>query len=71
MSQTNGTPAGWVRNGSDTNIDQVITINNGPTYALAVIDTETNQYGEWDADLALSSSTAVPGDLINIQYSAL
>jgi hypothetical protein len=71
LSQTNGTPAGWVRNGSDTNIDQVITINNGPTYALAVIDTETNQYGEWDADLALSSATAVPGDLINIQYSAL
>lgn len=71
LSQTNGTPAGWVRNGSDTTIDQVITINNAPTYALAVIDNETNQYGEWDADLALSSSNALPGDLVNIQYSAL
>jgi hypothetical protein len=71
LSQTNGTPTGWVRNGSDPTIDQVITVNNNPTYALAVIDNETNQYGEWDADLALTSSNAVPGNLINIQYSAL
>ena len=71
LSQTNGTPTGWIRNGSDTTIDQVITVNSTPTYALAVIDTETNQYGEWDADLSLSSATAVPGNLINIQYSAL
>jgi hypothetical protein len=71
LSQTNGTPTGWVRNGSDTTIDQVITVNSTPTYALAVIDNETNQYGEWDGDLTLSSSNAVPGNLINIQYSAL
>jgi len=71
LNQTNGTPTGWVRNGSDTTIDQVITVNNTPTYALAVIDNETNQYGEWDGDLALSSSNAVPGNLVNIQYSAL
>jgi hypothetical protein len=69
--QTNGTPTGWVRNGSDTTIDQVITVNNTPTFALAVIDNETNQYGEWDDDLALASTNAVPGNLINIQYSAL
>jgi hypothetical protein len=71
LSQTNGTPTGWVRNGSDPTIDQVITINNTPTYALAVIDNEADQYGEWDGDLTLSSSNAVPGNLVNIQYSAL
>jgi hypothetical protein len=71
LSQTNGTPTGWVRTGSDTTIDQVITANNAPTYALAVIDNETNQYGIWNADLMLSHSNAVPGDLIDIQYSAL
>ncbi len=71
LGQSNGTPAGWVRNGSDPKIDQIIKVNNTPTYALAVIDNETNQYGEWDADLALSPSNAAPGNLINIQYSAL
>jgi hypothetical protein len=71
LNQTNGTPTGWVRNGSDTTIDQVITVNNTPTYALAVVDNETNQYGEWDGDLTLTPSNAVPGNLVNIQYSAL
>jgi hypothetical protein len=71
LSQSNGTPTGWVRNGSDTTIDQVITVNSAPTYALAVIDNETNQYGEWDEDLALSPTNVVPGNLVNIQYSAL
>src|SRR6202012_2434233 len=70
--QTNGTPTGWVRNGSDATIDQVTTANStSPTHSLAVIDNETNNYGEWDADLALSSTNAAPGDLVNIQYSAL
>ena len=72
LDQTNGTPAGWVRNGSDTNICQVITNNfTSPTHALAVIDNGTNSYGEWDADLALSSTNAVPLELIDIQYSEL
>jgi len=72
LNQTNGTPTGWVRNGDDPNICQVTTNNyTSPTHALAVIDNETNKYGEWDADLALSSSNAAPGDLIDIQYSAL
>ncbi len=71
LGQTNGTPTGWIRNGSDTTIDQVVTVNSTPTYALAVIDEETNQYGEWDGDLTLSPSNAVPGNLVNIQYSAL
>jgi hypothetical protein len=71
VGQTNGTPTGWVRTGSDTTIDQVITVNNTPTYALAVIDNETNQYGIWNADLTLNPTNAVPGNLVNIQYSAL
>ena len=72
LNQTNGTPSGWVRNGDDTTICQVTTNNyTSPTHALAVIDSETSNYGEWDADLALTSSNAVPGNLIDIQYSAL
>jgi hypothetical protein len=71
LSQTNGTPSGWVRTGSDPTIDQVVTVNSTPTYALAVIDSETNQYGIWNADLTLSPTNAVAGDLVNIQYSAL
>jgi hypothetical protein len=72
LNQTNGTPTGWVRNGDDPTICQVTTNSyTSPTHALAVIDNETNNYGEWDADLALTSSNAVPSDLIDIQYSAL
>jgi hypothetical protein len=71
LGETSGTPTGWVRTGSDPTIDQVITVNNTPTYALAVVDNETNQYGIWNADLALSATNAVPGNLINIQYYAL
>lgn len=63
LDQTTGTPTGWVRNGSDTNIDQVITNNfTSSTHSLAVIDTETNNFGEWDADLALSSTNASPSN---------
>ncbi len=72
LDQTNGTPTGWVRNGDDSTICQVSTQNStSPTHALAVIDSETANYGEWDADLTLASSNAVPGNLIDIQYSAL
>jgi hypothetical protein len=72
LDQTNGTPAGWVRNGSDPAICQVITNNfTSSTHALAVIDNETNNYGEWDADLVLSSTNASPLELIDIQYSEL
>jgi hypothetical protein len=72
LNQTNGTPTGWVRTGADPTICQVTTNSyTSPTHALAVIDRETSNYGEWDADLALTSSNAVPGDLIDIQYAAL
>ena len=72
LNLTNGTPAGWVRNGDDPTICQV-TANNytSPTHALAIIDNETSNYGEWDADLTLTSSNAVPGELVDIQYFAL
>ena len=44
LSQTNGTPSGWVRNGDDPTICQVTTNNyTSPTHALAVIDSETIQ----------------------------
>ena len=72
LNQSSGTPAGWARNGDDPTICQVTTNNyTSPTHALVVNDSETSNYGEWDADLALTSSNAVPGDLIDIQYSAL
>ena len=42
LDQTNGTPTGWVRNGSDPTICQVTTNNfTSPTHALAVIDNGT------------------------------
>lgn len=72
LDQTNGTPQDWVRNGTDPTICQVITNNfTSPTHALAVIDNETNSLGEWDADLALSSTNATPFQLLDIQYEAL
>jgi len=72
LDQTTGTPAGWVRNGSDPTICQVITNNyTSPTHALAVIDNGATNYGEWDADLTLSPTNATALDLIDIQYSTL
>ncbi len=72
LDQTTGTPAGWARNGTDPTICKVITNNfTSPTHALAVIDNGATNYGEWDADLALSSTNATPLDLIDIQYSEL
>jgi hypothetical protein len=72
LDQTNGTPDGWVRNGTDPAIAQVITNNfTSPTHALAVIDNETNNFGEWDADLVLSSTNATSLQLVDIQYEAL
>ena len=71
LDQTNGTPDGWVRNGTDPAICQVITNNfTSPTHALAVIDNETNNFGEWDADLVLSTN-ATPLQLVDLQYEAL
>jgi hypothetical protein len=72
LDQTNGTPSGWNKGGSDASIDQVTTNNStSPTHALAVIDSDTNNYGEWYADLTLNSSNAIPGNLLDIVYSVL
>ncbi len=72
LDQTNGAPLGWVPNGSDPAICQVITNNyTSPSHALAVIDNSSTNYGEWDADLPLSATNAGPLQLIDIQYSTL
>lgn len=72
LDQTNGTPDGWVRNGTDPTICQLITNNfTSPAHALAIIDDETNSFGQWDADLVLSSTNATPLQLLDVQYEAL
>jgi hypothetical protein len=71
LNQTNGTPTGWARTGGDPTMCQVTTANyTSPTHALAVVDNDAGNYGEWDADLTLGTNAA-PGDLIDIQYFAL
>ncbi len=66
-----GIPANWTPAGSDIAVCQVTTnIYGSPTHALALIDLNTNGYGEWDAELALSNNAA-PLDVLDIQYSAL
>jgi hypothetical protein len=71
LNQTNGVPTGWVANGNDTNICQVTTnAYSSPTHALALIDNDTNGYGEWDSDLKLGTN-ASPGDTLTIQWSEL
>jgi hypothetical protein len=71
LNQTNGVPTGWVASGNDTNICQVTTnAYSSPTHALALIDNDTNGYGEWDADLKLGTN-AGPGDTVTIQWSEL
>ena len=68
LNQTNGTPSNWVRGGSDTNIDQVITNNSvSSSHSLALIDTDGSNYGEWDSDVTLSGH-ATNGDTLNIQW---
>ena len=68
LDQTNGTPSNWIRGGSDTNIDQVITNNSvSSSHSLALIDTDGSTYGEWDSDVTLSGH-ATNGDTLNIQW---
>jgi hypothetical protein len=72
LNLTNGIPAGWVANGSDTTICQVTTnAYSSPTHSLALIDNDTpTGYGEWDSDLLLGTN-ASPGDSLTIQWSEL
>src|SRR5579859_7375302 len=66
-----GTPTGWVRNGSDTNIDQVTpVILADSTNAIMVNDNDANNYGEWDSYISLAGLVQA-GDTINIQYSEM
>src|SRR4029077_6271468 len=68
LNQTNGTPSNWIRGGSDTNIDQVITNNSvSSSHSLALIDTDGSNYGEGDSDVTLSGH-ATNGDTLNIQW---
>jgi hypothetical protein len=71
LDQTNGTPSGWNKGGSAASIDQVTTAGSAsPTHALAIIDSDINNYGEWYADLTLGTN-ASPGNLLDIQYSVM
>ena len=71
LDQTNGTPANWNRGGSDGSIDQVTTSNSvSPTHALAVVDFDPNNYGEWYSDVLLSGH-ANPGDLLDVAWSEM
>ncbi|MCX6922621.1 MAG: hypothetical protein NT154_05310, partial [Verrucomicrobia bacterium] len=71
LDQTNGTPANWNRGGSDASIDQVTTNNSvSPTHALAVVDSNTNGYGEWYSDVLLSGH-ANPGDRLDVTWSEM
>src|SRR5438445_747685 len=50
-----GTPTGWVRNGSNTTIDQVTPVNlPDSTYAIMVNDNDPINYGEWDSYVSLA-----------------
>jgi len=71
LNRTNGVPSSWAASGDDSTICQVTTNNyTSATHALVVVDGNTNGYGEWDADLLLSTNAA-PDDLLDIQYSEL
>ena len=69
LDQTNGTPTGWVRNGSDTTICQVTTSNYvSADHALMVNHNGVvPNYGEWDCDLVLPGN-AGPGTVLNVQW---
>ena len=69
LNGTNGVPTGWIATGGDTSICQMTT--NGytsATHALAVVDVNGANYGEWDADVWLGTN-ASPGDALNLQWS--
>lgn len=71
LDNTNGTPSGWNKGGSDASIDQMTTnASTSPTHALAVVDGDGSNYGEWYSDVSLTGN-ASPGDLLDIQYSVL
>ncbi len=71
LNLVKGTPTNWVRAGSDTNICQVSTNNySSSSHSLALVDGDTNGYGEWDADVSLAGNVS-PGDALDLQWFEL
>ncbi len=66
---TQGTPAGgWARGGNNAEIDQMSTNNwTSPTHALALVDNDTNGYGQWYMSFDLPESVT-NGDAVDIQW---
>ncbi len=67
LDASTGTPTGWKRGGSDTNICQVTSIAHSPTHALAVVDHDNN-YGEWYSDVGLGTRV-LSGDQLDFRWS--
>ena len=69
---TAATPAGiWHRGGSDGSIDQVTTANSvSPTHALALVDNDPANYGEWYGFLPLTGIVS-DGDVLDFQWFQL
>jgi hypothetical protein len=66
-----GTPAGWKRGGSDPTICQISAASSvSPKHSLAVIDQNSDGYGEWYADYALTGLVR-EGRLVNLQWFEL
>jgi hypothetical protein len=64
-------PTGWQRGGSDTTIDIVTAENSASSrHALAIVDSNTNGYGEWYANVDLAGR-ATDNDLLNLQWFEL
>lgn len=62
---------GWQRGGSDPSIDLVITNKSAsPTHALALLDADESNYGEWYLLLDLSSLVK-EGDVLDLQWFQL
>ncbi len=62
---------GWQRGGSDPSIDLVVTNNSvSPTHALALLDADESNYGEWYLFLDLSG-LANEGDVVDLQWFQL
>jgi hypothetical protein len=69
---TLGIPSGgWNRGGSSSTIDQMSTVNSvSHTHALALVDTDANNYGEWYVFLNLSGLVS-DNDAVDIQWFQL
>ena len=62
---------GWLRGGSSSVIDQVSTNNwTSPAHALALVDNDPLNYGEWYMFLNLAG-LATNGDAVDIQWFQL